>query len=119
MDEDESYKLAVTASGAELDAATNVGAMHGLETFLQLVEVSGGMCWLPAVTIDDAPRFPWRGFMLDSVRHFQPIPVIERTLDAMTIAKLNVFHWHLSDDQAFRAESRKFPRFTQAGSDGH
>jgi hexosaminidase len=118
VDEDESYKLTVTATGAELDAATDVGAIHGLETLLQLVEIKGGACRLPAVTIDDAPRFPWRGFMLDSVRHFQPIPVIERTLDAMAIAKLNVFHWHLSDDQAFRAESRRFPRFTQVASDG-
>jgi hexosaminidase len=118
VDEDESYKLAVTSTGVELTAATDVGAMHGLETFLQLVETSGTGCWLPAVTIDDAPRFPWRGFMLDVSRHFEPIPVIERTLDAMVVAKLNVFHWHLSDDQGFRAESKKYPRFTQVASDG-
>lgn len=119
VDEDESYKL--TLGGApvpELDAATDVGAMHGLETFLQLVETSGSGCWLPAVTIDDAPRFAWRGFMLDVSRHFETIPVIERTLDAMAIAKLNVFHWHLSDDQGFRAESKLYPRFTQVASDG-
>ena len=118
VDEDESYRLTVTSTGAELTAATDVGAMHGLETFLQLVEVSGSGCWLPAVTIDDAPRFPWRGFMLDVSRHFETVSVIERTLDAMAVAKLNVFHWHLSDDQGFRAESRLFPKFTQAASDG-
>jgi hexosaminidase len=118
VNEDESYKLTVTPTGAELNAATDVGAMHGLETFLQLVEVSGGSCWLPAVTIDDAPRFPWRGFMLDVSRHFQPVIVLERTLDAMAVAKLNVFHWHLSDDQGFRAESKLYPRFTQVASDG-
>jgi hexosaminidase len=118
VDEEESYKLTVSSTGAELSAATDVGAMHGFETFLQLVETSGTGCWLPAVTIDDAPRFPWRGFMLDVSRHFEPVSVIERTLDAMAVAKLNVFHWHLSDDQGFRAESKKFPRFTEVASDG-
>jgi hexosaminidase len=118
LNEDESYKLSVTSTGVELSAATDVGAMHGFETFLQLVETSGAGCWLPAVTIDDAPRFQWRGYMLDVSRHFEPIPVIERTLDAMTIAKLNVFHWHLSDDQGFRAESKLYPKFTQLASDG-
>jgi hexosaminidase len=118
VNEDESYQLTVSTTGAVLSAATDVGAMHGLETFLQLVETSGDGCWLPSVTIDDAPRFPWRGFMLDVSRHFEPIPVIERTLDAMAVAKLNVFHWHLSDDQGFRAQSLKFPRFTEVASDG-
>ncbi|MGB6784232.1 MAG: family 20 glycosylhydrolase [Terracidiphilus sp.] len=118
VDEDESYKLDVRMGAADLYAATDVGAMHGLETFLQLVTVSNGACSLPAVTIDDAPRFPWRGFMLDVSRHFEPIDVIKRTLDGMAVAKLNVFHWHLSDDQGFRAESKKFPRFTAVASDG-
>jgi hexosaminidase len=118
VEEDESYKLTVTDGSVELSAATDVGAMHGFETFLQLVEESGDACWLPAVTIDDAPRFPWRGYMLDVSRHFETIAVIERTLDAMAIAKLNVFHWHLSDDQGFRAESKLYPRFTQVASDG-
>jgi len=119
VDEDESYKLTVTSASADLSTATDVGAMHGLETFLQLVNTANGACRLPAVTIDDAPRFPWRGFMLDVSRHFEPIDAIKRTLDGMAVAKLNVFHWHLSDDQGFRAESKKFPRFTEVASDGH
>jgi len=118
VDEDESYKLTVTASDAELSAATDVGAMHGMETFLQLVEMKGGACRLPAVTIDDWPRFRWRGLHLDVSRHFEGVDVIERTLDGMAVAKLNVFHWHLSDDQGFRAESKKFPKFTELASDG-
>jgi hexosaminidase len=118
VDEDESYKLTVTSAAADLSAATDVGAMHGLETFLQLVSTANGACRLPAVTIDDAPRFPWRGFMLDVSRHFEPIDEIKRTLDGMAVAKLNVFHWHLSDDQGFRAESKKFPKFTEVASDG-
>ena len=118
VDEDESYKLTVTSASVELTAPTDVGAMHGLETLLQLVSTSNGACRLPAVAIDDAPRFAWRGFMLDVSRHFEPVDVIKRTLDGMAVAKLNVFHWHLSDDQGFRAESKKFPRFTEAASDG-
>jgi hexosaminidase len=118
MDEDESYKLAVTASHAELSAATDVGAMRGMETFLQLVEMRDGACRLPAVAIEDAPRFRWRGLHLDVSRHFETVDVIKRTLDGMAIAKLNVFHWHLSDDQGFRAESKKFPKFTEVASDG-
>jgi hexosaminidase len=118
VDEDESYKLTVTRSKAELSAATDVGGMHGMETFLQLVEMKNGACRLPAVSIEDTPRFRWRGFMLDVSRHFETVDVIKRTLDGMAVAKLNVFHWHLSDDQGFRAESKKFPKFTEIASDG-
>jgi hexosaminidase len=119
IDEAESYSLRVTPDGASLTAVTDVGAMHGMETLLQLTENVQGACVLPAVTITDSPRFPWRGLMIDVVRHFEPVPVLERQLDAMAVAKLNVFHWHLSDDQGFRAESRRYPRLTQVGSDGH
>ena len=118
VDEDESYKLTVSSTGAQITAATDVGAMHAMETFLQLTDMRSGACRLPAVTIDDAPRFRWRGFMLDVSRHFETIAVIKRNLDAMAVAKLNVFHWHLSDDQGFRAESKKFPKFTEVASDG-
>jgi len=118
IDEDESYQLNISSGQAVLSAATDLGAMHGMETFLQLVSIENGSCQLPAVTIDDAPRFRWRGLMIDVSRHFEPVAVIERTLDGMAVAKLNVFHWHLSDDQGFRAESKKFPRLTEVGSGG-
>jgi hexosaminidase len=118
VDENESYQLMITSTQATLTAATDVGAMHGMETFLQLVTIGDAACSMPAVTIDDEPRFRWRGLMIDVSRHFEPVSVIERTLDGMAVAKLNVFHWHLSDDQGFRAESKKFPRFTEAASDG-
>jgi len=118
LNEDESYQLSITSQGAKLTAATDPGAMHGLETILQLATDEHGSCVLPAVTISDTPRFRWRGFMLDVSRHFEPVPVIERTLDGMAAAKLNVFHWHLSDDQGFRAESKKFPKLTGLASDG-
>ena len=118
IDEDESYSLTITPAHAELTATTDVGAMHGMETLLQLAGNAGGACVLPAITIKDAPRFQWRGFMLDVSRHFEPLSVIERTLDGMAVAKLNVFHWHLSDDQGFRAESKRFPKLTAVGSGG-
>jgi hexosaminidase len=118
VDENESYSLDVTLTGAHLKAATDVGAMHGLETFLQLVQTDGSNYFLPAVSIQDTPRFRWRGLMIDSSRHFEPVDVIKRTLDGMAAVKLNVFHWHLTDDQGFRIESKVFPKLTGMGSDG-
>lgn len=118
VDEDESYTLEVTQQGAHLHAATDVGAMRGLETLLQLVQSDGQGFGLPAISIQDAPRFKWRGLMVDVSRHFEPVGVIERTLDAMAAVKLNVFHWHLSDDQGFRIESLIYPKLAGMGSDG-
>ena len=117
-DENEAYSLEVTPAGAHLKAATVVGAIHGLETFLQLVQNDGTSYFLPAVSIDDSPRFRWRGLMIDVSRHFEPIDVIKRTLDGMAAVKMNVFHWHLSDDQGFRIESKVYPKLTGLGSDG-
>jgi hexosaminidase len=119
VDEDESYRLQITSAQATVTAATDVGAMHGMETFLQLITMENDVCTVPVLSIDDSPRFPWRGFMIDVSRHFEPVEMIKRTIDGMAVAKLNVFHWHLSDDQGFRAESKKFPRLTEAASNGH
>jgi hexosaminidase len=116
--EDESYLLEVTSSGAKLTAPTPLGALHGLQTFLQLVDVSTDGFAAPAITIQDKPRFPWRGLMIDSARHFTPLEVIRRNLDGMEAVKLNVFHWHLTDNQGFRVESKKFPKLHEMGSDG-
>ena len=118
LGEDESYQLTISTDGAKLTAANPLGAMHGLQTFLQLVHITPRGFAAPAVVIDDKPRFPWRGLMIDSGRHFIPIPAIERNLDAMEAVKLNVFHWHLSEDQGIRVESKVFPLLQQKGSDG-
>ncbi len=115
--EDESYVLEVTTTSAKLTAPTPLGAMHGLQTILQLVDVSPGGFAAPAVTIHDQPRFPWRGLMIDSARHFIPLDVIRRNIDGMEAVKMNVFHWHLSENQGFRVESKKYPRLHQLGSD--
>ncbi|MGB2606057.1 MAG: family 20 glycosylhydrolase [Candidatus Sulfotelmatobacter sp.] len=118
VDEDEGYSLEVTPSGARLHAATAVGAMRGLETLEQLVQSDASSYFVPAVSIRDTPRFRWRGLMIDCGRHFMPVDVIKRSLDGMAAVKLNVFHWHLSEDQGFRMESRAFPKLAGLGSDG-
>ena len=116
--EDESYTLDVEPARAALTAPTVVGALRGLETLLQLVASDSAGFYLPAVHVEDAPRFPWRGLLVDAGRHFEPVEVIERTLDGMAAVKLNVLHWHLSDDQGFRVESLRYPLLQGKGSDG-
>ncbi|HET6862112.1 MAG TPA: family 20 glycosylhydrolase, partial [Pyrinomonadaceae bacterium] len=118
LDEDESYKLEVTADKAQLSAPTAVGAIRGLETVLQLLSSDRDGYFLPVVTVQDQPRFRWRGLMIDIGRHYEPPDVLKRNLDAMAAVKLNVFHWHLTEDQGFRIESKKFPKLHEMGSDG-
>ncbi len=117
--EDESYALDVAASQARLNAPTPVGVLRGIETFLQLVDLDEQGFAVLAVRVNDRPRFRWRGLLLDVCRHWMPMPVVKRTLDAMAAVKLNVLHWHLSEDQGFRIESKKFPKLHEMGSDGH
>jgi hexosaminidase len=119
LGEDESYVLDVAAGGAQLTAPTATGVLRGFETFAQLIAAGPDGFEVPAVHIEDRPRFPWRGLMMDVSRHWIPTEVIERNLDAMAAVKLNVLHWHLSDDQGFRVESKLFPKLQQFGSDGN
>ena len=118
LGEDESYSLEVTPAGAKLHAANPLGTLRGLQTFLQLVSVTANGFAAPAVSIQDEPRFPWRGLMIDSSRHFIPLEVIKRNIDGLEAVKMNVFHWHLSDNQGFRVESHKLPKLQENGSDG-
>jgi hexosaminidase len=125
LGDDESYTLVVSSDALgdhiQLSADGPLGALRGLETFLQLVQQnhssSPGFS-VPNLDIRDQPRFPWRGLSLDVSRHFIPVDEVERTIDGLAAVKLNVLHWHLSDDQGFRVESRKFPRLQEEGSDG-
>jgi len=118
LGEDESYLLEISSGSAKIDAATPLGALHGLQTFLQLVEVSPDGFAVPAIKIQDKPRFPWRGLMVDVGRHFVPLDILRRNLDGLEAVKMNVFHWHLSEDQGFRVESKRFPKLHTLGSDG-
>jgi hexosaminidase len=119
LGEDESYTLDVSASGARLTAPDTLGILHGLQSFLQLVKAVPQGFAAPAVRIEDTPRFPWRGLMIDVSRHFIPMDALYRTVDAMAVVKLNVLHLHLSDDQGFRMQSKEFPKLTELGSDGN
>jgi hexosaminidase len=119
LGEDESYRIDITRRQAILSAPTVIGAIRGLETVLQLLDADRSGYFLPGVQIDDRPRFPWRGLLIDVARHFETIEVLKRNLDAMAAVKLNVLHWHLTEDQGFRVESKKFPKLHQLGSDGN
>lgn len=118
LDSDERYTLTIDRSGAKIAANTRFGAQRGIETLLQLLQNSAEQTQLPWVTIEDAPRFPWRGLLLDSARHFIPVEDIKRQIDGMAAAKLNVLHWHLTDDQGWRFASTRYPKLTQLASDG-
>lgn len=123
LDDDESYSLEITPTGARLSAGHPLGALRGIETLLQLVRQNTGPgvapgFSAPSLSIRDQPRFKWRGLSLDVSRHFIPVAEVERTLDGMSAVKLNVFHWHLSDDQGFRVESKIYPRLQNYGSNG-
>jgi hexosaminidase len=118
LSEDESYELVINQSGAKLTAPNPLGILHGLQTFLQLVEITANGFAVPVVTIKDQPRFPWRGLLIDVGRHFIPLEVLKRNLDGMAAVKMNVLHWHLYDNEGFRVESKRFPKLQEAGSDG-
>jgi len=116
--EDESYSLEINTEHAALTAHTVAGALRGMETFSQLVTGDADGYYFPVVSINDRPRFPWRGLMIDVGRHFEPVDVIKRNIDAMAAVKMNVFHWHLSEDRGFRMESKKYPKLQGMGSGG-
>lgn len=116
--EDEAYKVNVTSRGIDLHATTVVGAMWGLQTLLQLVQSNGQQYFFPGVSIQDRPRFPWRGLMVDCSRHFIPVSKIKQMIRGMASVKMEVLQLHLSDDQSFRMQSKVFPLLTEDGSGG-
>ncbi len=116
--ENETYQLVIRQNQAVIRAETELGAIRGLETLLQLLSRDADGYYLPGVLINDEPRFPWRGLLLDVGCHFMPMEVIKRTLDGMAAVKMNVLHLHLSEDQGFRVESKAYPKLHEKGSDG-
>jgi hexosaminidase len=118
LGEDESYYLIVTENKVSLEAETDFGLLRGIETFLQILDSDETGYYIPTIKIYDKPRFKWRGLMIDVARHFMPVEVLKRNLDGMAAVKLNVLHWHLSDDQGFRIECKTFPKLHELGSDG-
>ncbi|MEO7978688.1 family 20 glycosylhydrolase [Flavobacterium sp.] len=116
--EDESYHLEVKKNQITINATSDLGALHGLETLLQLLQNNGTSFYFPTTQISDFPRFTWRGLMMDAARHFQPVDVVKRNIDGLAAMKMNVFHWHLVDDQGWRIEMKKHPKFIELASDG-
>ncbi len=110
----EAYRLSVTETGVRIRAKTAAGWGHGVQTFLDLSDRSAGD-W-PVVSVVDGPCFAWRGMLLDCCRHFVSLAGIRRILDGMAACKLNRLHWHLTDDQAWRIEIKRYPRLTEVGA---
>jgi hexosaminidase len=119
LGESESYTLNISNDLILLRAESELGILHGLETLLQLATSDERGCYFPGGKIEDEPRFAWRGLMIDPCRHFISKETMMRNLDAMAAVKLNVLHLHLSEDQGFRIESKRFPNLHLMGSDGH
>ena len=119
LNEDESYNLEISTDKILLNAETDLGAMHGLETLLQLLSSDNGSYYFPVCSVQDKPRFAWRGLMIDVGRHFLPVDVIKRNIDGIAAVKMNVLHLHLTEDQGFRIESKVFPKLHELGSDGN
>ena len=118
LGEDESYHLEISTTDVQLTAPNPIGVLRGLQTFLQLVRITPRGFSVPVVTIDDKPRFPWRGLLIDSGHRFVPVPALKRNLDGMEAVKLNVFHWRFADNQGFHIESKKSPLLQEKGSGG-
>lgn len=117
LEMDESYDLSVSQSGATLTAPAIWGALRGLETFSQLIYFGNdGYLQINSTEISDQPRFRWRGILLDTSRHFLPKQIIYQNLDAMAFNKINVFHWHIVDDNSFPYQSRDFPEMSIKGA---
>lgn len=118
-DSDERYQLQVNGDGVLLTAHSRFGAMRGMETLLQLIQNGEQGTTIPYVTIHDHPRFPWRGVLIDTARHFMPVETLKRQIDGIAAARMNVFHWHLTDDQGWRFASSHYPQLQQKASDGN
>jgi hexosaminidase len=112
----EGYSLKIDSSGIAIAAETGAGLYYGLQTLEQLFPQDSTSNTIPDVQIQDAPAFQWRGTMLDVSRHFYDVPTVERFIDLASHYKLNIFHWHLSDDQGWRVQIKRYPRLTSFGS---
>ncbi len=123
----EAYRLEVRPTGVIIEAASGVGFFYGAQTLLQLlppevfsgVPVEGHAWEMPCVSVEDQPRFGWRGAMLDVCRHFFDKEFVKRYIDLLALHKLNTFHFHLTDDQGWRIEITRFPRLAEVGAWRH
>lgn len=117
VEEQEGYRLSISAQGVRIVASTDRGAFYGVQTLRLMSDLSQSPVVLPWVEVEDAPRFSYRGVMLDSSRHFQSLVVIKRLLDQMAFLKLNKFHWHLVDNNGWRIPISSYPQLSELGGD--
>ena len=110
------YQLNVKANGIDINAANYSGTLSAIATLNQLLLQNDGKAAIPTVAVTDAPRFNWRGFHLDVSRHFFTVDEVKEIIDLMALYKLNRFHWHLTDDQGWRIEIKKYPLLTEKGA---
>lgn len=110
----EGYRFTVTEHEIQVSAPEEAGLFYALQTLKQVALQS--RCRLPAMEVEDAPRFAFRGFMLDVGRYFYPVAQVKQFIDRMALHKINVFHWHLTEDQGWRVEIKKYPKLTEVGS---
>lgn len=110
------YDLRISENGVEIAAASNEGLFYGVQSLIQMLPLEGEAVRLPQMNIEDAPRFSYRGMHLDVCRHFFPVEFIKKYLDMMALYKMNTFHWHLTEDQGWRIEIKKYPKLTEIGS---
>ena len=109
------YTLDVAQGGVRIESGTAAGIFYGIQTLIQLLPLDAP-AELPFLHIKDKPRYPWRGMHLDCVRHFMPVPFLKKFIDLLAVFKFNTFHWHLTDDQGWRLESKRYPRLTEIGA---
>ncbi len=114
--EKEAYELIVSGKEIQIIASNNAGWFYGVQSLKQLLANNLSAKTIPEVRIKDAPRFPWRAFMLDEARYFKGTEQVKLLLDEMALLKMNIFHWHLVDDQGWRIEIKKYPRLTEIGA---
>jgi hexosaminidase len=114
--EEGAYDLIVSKNGIEISAAGNQGLFYGVQSLIQMLPLEGNAVRLPIMEIQDTPRFSYRGMHLDVCRHFFPVDFIKKYLDMMALYKMNTFHWHLTEDQGWRIEIKKYPKLTEIGS---
>ncbi|MFX1488799.1 MAG: beta-N-acetylhexosaminidase, partial [Promethearchaeota archaeon] len=122
--DNEGYLLEITTQNIQINASSPAGAFYAFQTLRQLLPielesnklVNDSECRLSCLKIEDFPRFSWRGYMLDEARHFHGKEVVKKLLDLMALLKMNIFHWHLTDDQGWRIEIKRYPKLTEIGS---
>ena len=112
----EAYVLSISQKGIQIEAANGKGLFYAVQSLIQMLPLDGEAVKLPVMKIKDEPRFAYRGMHLDVARHFFPVEFVKKYLDMMAFYKMNNFHWHLTEDQGWRIEIKKYPKLTEVGS---